>query len=128
MQLLELSHMLDGATTPHLLLPGVAIPGRDCQDEGDDGCLRALSAYARVRIPPFPSCSGWLECSKMHLCRWNFWAVSPWLEPSLLLWLCLRGGFRAGGLILLLKLFLFFSSGALLIWFPFPPFEFASRD
>lgn len=39
MQLLELSHMLDGATSPHLLLPGVAIPGRDCQDEGDDALV-----------------------------------------------------------------------------------------
>lgn len=59
-----------------------------------------ISAYARAAIPPFPSCSGWLGCSKMHLGRWNFWAVLPWLEPSLLLWLCWRGGFDSAIILL----------------------------
>lgn len=123
MQLLELSQMLDGATTPHLLLPGVAVPGRDCQEEGDDGCLHAFSAYARAMIPPFPSCSGWLECSKCtradgiagldHLgpsppccCAFVYVEVSRW------------------GLIFLFGFFIVVHYSLL----PFTPFKFASHD
>lgn len=92
MQLLELSHMLDRATTPHLLLPGVAIPGRDCQDEGDDGCTRALVHMSGRETHHFQAAlDGWNAPNA--LMQMEFWAVLPRLEPSLVLWLCLRGGF-----------------------------------
>lgn len=42
MQLLKLPHMLDRAATPHLLLLGMAMFGRDSQDDGDDGSIYAF--------------------------------------------------------------------------------------
>lgn len=121
MQLLELSHMLDGVTTPHLLLPGVAIPGRDCQGRGDDGCLRASVHMPGLQSHHFQA------------------ALDGWDAPNALVQMeflgCITLARALPGfcsfvdvevLILLLYCYIFIVLHYSLV--PFAPLKFASRD
>lgn len=75
MQLLKLSHMLDRATTPHLLLLGMAMFRRDSQDDGDDGCIYAFVHMSGLETHHFQAgvySNASNEMFKMQLYRWNF--------------------------------------------------------
>lgn len=121
MQLLELSHMLDGATTPHLLLPGVAIPGRDCQGQGDDGCLRASVHMPGLQSHHFQAAlDGWdaPKCTCADGISGLYYLGS---SPP-----CFCGFVDVEVLILLLYCYIFIVLHYSLV--PFAPLKFASRD
>lgn len=77
MQLLKLPHMLDRATTTHLLL-GMAMFGRDSQDDGDDGCIYTFVHMSGLETHNFQAgvCSNtWDEMLQMQLYRWNLGTI-----------------------------------------------------
>jgi len=129
MQLLKLSHMLDRATTPHLLCLGKATFRRDSQDDGDDGCIYAsvhMSGLANHHFQAGVYSNTSDEMLKMQLYRWNFWAIylgsSTPVSVALFTWRFCTGFWLShywGGYVFIV---LHYSL------VPFVPFKFASHD
>lgn len=67
--------MLDRATTPHLLLLGIAMFRRGSRDNGDDACIYAFVHMSELENHHFQA-GAYSKTSdamlKMQLHRWNF--------------------------------------------------------